>query len=619
MLKFQKMPAPYLDFCIISAAGEGLTDVVLDGLQTLSAQDLPSYAYATPSGWVAIVGPDVDRLHRSRNRVSGVSGIAKVGPELLIPHVPVSPEEMERIDPEVGIYTSFLIRGARADIKTDLFGYGQSYASQHENMAIVSNRLHLHKLVMDALGLPVEPDGAAVTATLFSLHGFFAQQNALTRTTIKGVRLVPVSDNVDLADGKYRTTPKTDFLAAHGLQARSYDELISAGTRKIVENTMAALSSNQFTDVIADVTGGKDSRLVLGALTQWPGWPARVKVNTTGAPDSPDVAISAGLANHYGASYFRGDDTRQHPISAEDNLTFWRSYYFGQYHRFAAGAWSNLGSNQHHLTLGGANGEIYRGFWTALVERYLTPEATTRSFASALVQGSATPGFYSDQQLDALSTALADELDTYPATTLRGKVEDHYLFHRNRTHCGLRGFTFYHDRLTWYPLMSADLLAASRMISYEDRVNNKVIHDVLSELDPDLTRFRFNEDDDPFAAVRNDAGDQAALDLDEDTSAWADATSAAASLTHQRRAGQEQVLVWNELKNTVTHQALAALDSLERMEKLRGLIPAGLRQQLTHCMETWTAAGYQVASRIFAVHDAFEEAPLSPRVPADEF
>lgn len=611
MLKFQKLPAPYLDFCIVSSATGSPSDEASLGLTRFDELGLTSLRYVTASGWMAIICSDIDRVS-VHGVITGISGIAKVGADLLVPRSPISPDLLEQVDPEVGIHTSFRVEGDEAEVRTDLFGYGQSYASQHDGVAIVSNRLHLHKMAMGFMGIPIVPDEAAVTAALFSLHGFFAQQNALSRTVISGVSLVPMSDDVTVKNGRYETHTKPLFAAAHAPQGRTYESLILSGVEKVLENTAAAVSSNSFKTVVTDVTGGKDSRLVLGAVTRTPGWEDRIRANTSGAVDSPDVSISAGLTNHYGVNYFEGDDTPQKPLSLADNLTFWRSYYFGQYHRFAAGAWSNMGENKDQLNLGGANGEIYRGFWTVVVEKYLTPEATTKSFAKALVRGQATKGFFHDEQLDELSSALADELDSYPAKTLRGKIEDHYLFHRNRTHCGLRGFTFYHDRLTWYPLMSADLLAASRMIPLADRVNNRVIHDVLRELDPDLTRFRFNSADDPFAAVRPERDTHDAKTLDEDTSAWAEATAVAANNVHLRRAEQKQVLVWADLKERVTSEALAALDALERMDKLKGLIPRGLRKQLTDCMETWPAAGYQVASRIFAVHDAFEEEPPVP-------
>ncbi len=107
---------------------------------------------------------------------------------LFIARGPARPEQIDALSPDQGQYSRFVIRDGEATVQTDVFGFGTVFEYARDGIAIVSNRAHMVSILLAALGRPPKPDWVYVTASLFSEHGFFAQQNALSRTAVEGVR-----------------------------------------------------------------------------------------------------------------------------------------------------------------------------------------------------------------------------------------------------------------------------------------------------------------------------------------------------------------------------------------------------------------------------------------------
>ncbi len=603
---FFQLPEPYLDFALVNAVDFDPSKIrnLKDGL---SHDGIGLYELRfSQSESLLIISPNLDNvlINEGEKSAFAISGIAKVSSKLYVPWKKPTSNLFDQIDPECGSFVMFDVRASKTRIANDLFGYGQIFASQHKGCAIASNRLHLHRLVMKHLGIIIYPDEAVVMSFLFGHHGFFSQQSSLRRTAIKGVEHVPVDCLVSIKEGKLSRIEKSQFSNLKKVSSSDYEILIKRGIDKIVENTAAAINDEDFAVPIVDLTAGKDSRMVFSSAINTNNWRSRVRINTLDFPGD-DLAVSCGVSNLFGAQFYEGDETEQSPVSLDESLKLWRSYFFGQYHRYGCGAWANKGLNRTEIAIGGANGEIYRTFWGAVVTRQLATQSTVKGFADSLVSSSAIKSFYSKDQLQLLVSALSDELDSLPGDSLREKIEDHYLFHRNRAHCGLRGFTFYHDRLTWYPLQSADLLGASRAIGYDERSKNRVIFDVLRELHPVLTDLRF-EGGNPFRELASDHRSLkggAELFMNEDRTAWQSAAQKSKEKNVQRRSGKKPTMRWVDLPLFMSKKVNMAASSLSN-SYLQNILPDDLAGEFDKLMKINARSAYQFASRIFYIHDA---------------
>src|SRR5690606_25382153 len=122
----------------------------------------------------------------------------------------------------------------------------------HPGLAIASNRLHLHVLVMRALGLPTAPDPVSVTALLFSDHLLFAQQSATSRTIVAGVRKVPLHEDVAVGGPYARAVSARQGVLEDALQmaGSGYWRLIEIGVERVAANARAAVESPAFDNVV---------------------------------------------------------------------------------------------------------------------------------------------------------------------------------------------------------------------------------------------------------------------------------------------------------------------------------------------------------------------------------
>ncbi len=609
---FVPLAAPMLDFAVISLAphraGLLAPEPFTDG--TLYLEPVGD---AKDGLWLASSAPA--RVHRWPGGACGVSGLGMLNDGLFMARAPARPEQIEALSPDQGQYSRFVIRDGEATVQTDVFGFGTVFEYAWDGVAIVSNRAHMVSILLAALGRPPKPDWVYVTASLFSEHGFFAQQNALSRTAVEGVRPSEATNTLLVSAGQLvrRQHPDAGLLTS----SDSYGTSLELGVEQIVSSVRAAVTCESVEQTVVDVTAGKDSRLVLGALLGSTGWKDRVSFNTLGAESSPDVRIASTLVDLVGGRFYTGhDESVLRPVTLEWNTDFWLSYYAGEYHRFGAASHSPLGANRTELGVGGACGELFRGFWTEVVQDHIQTSATAAELATRLVSAASQPEWRSHAYLDAVADDLAADLERGAGETLEDMVEDHYLRHRNRSHCGMRGFTLVHERAVWYPLLSSNLFAAARSLDHGERSSNRVIFDVLARLHPALVDVPFGGGY-PFGRVQRElrsGPERIVLNIQESasTEAWSDATRRRHVHTSRRRQGP-QSLVWAEMAGRIHLQATRALQRVEEIG-LSAEVAAALQRRMDALFDASARRGYQLAMRILAI-DALLAPPPFAAVP----
>lgn len=606
-MPFVPLEAPMLDFAVVS-----LGPAVASSLPAtrVSAGGVHFEPIGDPRDRLWLVSSDPARVYRWPGGACGASGMGMVGDELVLAHTALDLEQVESLSPDQGQYSRFVINSGIARVSTDTFGFGVLFEYSGDGIAIAANRAHLVSVLLAALGRPPEPDWTYLTATLFSEHGFFAQQNALSRTPVEGVRKVEATHALVLGHGRLNHVSSRGAALLAGPE--SYETLVEQGVEQIRAGARAAVTCADVEHTVVDVTAGKDSRLVLGALLGSPGWQRRVSFNTLGSETSPDVEVATTLVDLVGGRFYEGyDRSPLQSVTLADNMDFWLSYYAGEYHRFGAAAFSPWGQNRTELGVGGACGELYRGFWVEVVQKQLEGAPNALDFASALVTAAAQPEWRNEASLESVVEDLAADLGAGPGETLEDSLEDHYLRHRNRSHCGMRGFTLMHERPVWYPLLSSRLFAASRKLSHAERSTNRVIFDVLARLHPVLVDIPFGNGY-PFEDIRREdrtGPESVVLNLapQSDVKAWVEATRRRGLHTSARRHGKQE-LVWADMARSVSAQGAEALGRLVD----RGLSPelsAALGRRMDALFATSARRGYQLALRILAI-DAMIAPPL---------
>lgn len=599
MTKFFSLPSPYSDFAVINFADTALAAKMAQRIKAaMNSQELLVQVTPANPACVAIHSKQA-RLFSRENRTYLFSGFGRIGNQFVFGSNNFSKIVNQRdISGDVGQFTFFVIDQDGVSADNDLLGHGHLFSSQHDGYAIIANRLHLQTILIRALGHVLDLNECSALSLLFSGHVFFAQQNMSNEMLCQGVHLVPIDRRASMSGGILDLQRKKSHEYSVTPAPADYEYLIEEGVREVIDNARAVLENEEFGSVVVDLSGGKDSRMVFGAALNVPGWQRRIALNSVDVPNSQDLPIACGIAHYFGARFYHGDSQPQTPISSAQNLIIWRSYFHGLYHRVGATAWSTEGRNFDSITLSGGSGEILRTFWHQNLRQFRQPQDEITTFADRFVKGVSEPRQFSADHQQIIIDHLGSTLKQLPGATLSDKLEAHYLHFRNRSHFGLRGFSFFHERPTWFPLMSASLLKAAHSISFDDRAAGRVISDVMRKINPILL-------DMPFDGKGIEGYNGNPIELNTDPSAWQAASKEIALRNTANRAGHQPTMVWGKWSEYVQEEAIRAHEeSLQLSSKYRDIVPPGYIDRLRNEFTAKSRVSLSMASALFAVRDS---------------
>ncbi len=436
-----------------------------------------------------------------------------------------------------GYFTLVLLDRGELLFLTDFLGLEHLYIYDGPRGAIISNRLHATIAYLQAEKIERKLNVTYAAMALWSGHAFFRQCHA-HELAVSGLSLVPVDCYLAVANGRVQTRRKPLLAEAFEGVSGSYDSLLDEAADQIMNSVAAIGDSGRFDLVYADLSGGRDSRIVFGALSRL-GKIAATPIRTKDIPGSSDLKNALRIVEYYRAPIYAGDPSGPE-ISVEEPayaLRQWRSYYMGMYHKTSVAPWSIRGAGRS-VRLSGGCGEIYRSFWSQWLSRALAeakPHETIDVVFERLLPD------YPQAHRRAAAAAFADCILSLPGETAVEKLDNHYLFFRNRTHFGMRAREIQVTGFSWAPLVSPALLLASRKLPWDQRRTGKVLFDVLDRLAPELNHFKYDGDPWPkefLRASRWKGPRKLGTDFDREAieGRWRDAQAATAraSATRQR-------------------------------------------------------------------------------------
>ncbi|MBN9023897.1 MAG: hypothetical protein J0H08_17795, partial [Rhizobiales bacterium] len=455
-----------------------------------------------------------------------------------------------------GYFTAVVRHGSEVWFVNDLLGLEHVYVCEHPAGTVVANRLHLLIARMRLRGIERRVNLPFVATTLSSRHPFFSQCHA-HEMAVAGVSLVPVDRYAVLRDGRLAYRPKPILAAAFAGDGGDYDVLVYRAADEILASVTAARRCGLFEHFAADLSGGRDSRVVFGAILRLGLLPA-TPILSRHVEGSRDLRCALRIAGHYGATLL-GDEPDAppiYPVDATAALHRWRSLYCGMYHTFNPSTSSSRGAGMRSLRFTGACGEIHTAFWSKWTARSL--DAPTGEEALERLLGRFAPDLAPHYRANALQ-AFAECLLAVPGDTIGEKLDNHYLFFRNRMHFGLRAFHAYDAQSAWMPLVSPSLLLASRKIPWDQRRDGKVIFDVLARLAPELNFFPYEGKPWPDSVLARKAKNPGrSVDVDAVKAEWDAAEAARSRMFARQRAGRGGGFTHAELKAHARDVTVAA-------------------------------------------------------------
>lgn len=503
-------------------------------------------------------------------------------------------------------------------VVNDLFGLEHIYLFEHGDSRVVSNRFACIVQHMKVRGLRRRPNLGAVAAGLFARHHFFRQIHS-HRLPVEGVLLVPVDAYLAVDGRRVATRTKTGLAAAlAGTDARPYDRLVEEGADDVVASCRAVAESPLFVRRLIELTGGRDSRLTLAAALR-AGVLDRMETVTRDVAGSDDLSVALVVAQWAGCRFQERDDVPTYARSVRFKMMVHRSMSMGLYHVVSDTPWSALGSHFGTVRLTGGCGEVYSRFWLNVfaVDLHETDEDGVLPRLFSQVRGvDGIPRGFRAVARDSFTSSIR----SLPGRHVAEKLENHYLFFRNRTHFGSAGLNAFHGALPWSPLVSASLLAASRRLPFADRSSDRLDFDALTRIQPALAFFPYNGGERwPEDLLRRVPGAEELrrvadrVDASGKHAEWLAAQERRRASARAHRRELEPAGGPARLVEHVSGEVSDVLDRLRQADpELAPLLPAALERRLVSMLKRNRREGLHLASKILALYDCcFDEEAIS--------
>jgi asparagine synthase (glutamine-hydrolysing) len=437
-------------------------------------------------GWVAFAGGDGDDLLADPGRGFTVrlSRLLRTREGDLstadIPAMLDAGTNLERLLPPFA--TAHRDRaGAAVTVANDWLGYRQLYWWRGAGAAAVSTSA---RALAEVAGGGLDETGLGAQAMIGWQVG--------DRTIFEGVRAFPPASIATLFAGELTLRQYVAPLTQQG-PAPALDDAVEEMAGILVRLQSSYLE--QHDNSVLQLTGGHDSRILLGAVPQE--LRGGLRALTLGAATDPDVIIAGRLARRYGMMHeVRQLNQDGLPTPAEAHVLSLE----------AARALECLASpmalapllrveaalEQGHR-LSGLGGEVARGFYYAgqpagaetsprLVERL----ARWRVFSNEAVEEPALDAAFlagaADRTLATMAALFA------PGDWLRA-TDDFYLYHRMHRWAGAHGSVAAVRRFTVNPMFDRRFIELALAVAPADKRDSLLLGRLMNRLDPALAQI----------------------------------------------------------------------------------------------------------------------------------
>ena len=530
MLNFWNAPYPFNDF-LVHVSTNGIVRPPIEKLEKVGVDCVSIKRMGQTS---CLIASTVSGCDTSKTIISGVS---KYKGKFIFGQQDVPEDCTDAVNDEIGIFTSIHFKDNEIVISQDILGCGILFYSEMDGAMVVSNRYHLLLLYLSWIGYKGKINPAKMVSSLYA-HTTFLGQNVSSEMDILGTYQLPQDKEISVNEKGWEIREKKivkELLA--GCESYQKDSLLEQSKEEIIENVQSVIQSGRFSRYVTDLSGGFDSRAVFAAILNIQDSNKIFQINTNDVPGSADLSIAAGIKNRYGFEFYQEGQRPQQPITVTENNNMWRSYLMGTYYRLGALPWSPKGQNNNQIRLSGGCGELYRTFWYKIYGEKLGKPKEVYDLSSKLVKSFHCMVTERKSTQEQMIETITTELSNIPGESPMSKLENHYLYFRNRYHFGMRAIDYYNDSPAWFPLMSKSLFKIANSSSLEEKKNNAIMLDLTYQLKSELVKIDYDsiafEENHDLRKLGIKPKDK--IDLITDTSDWLEVKERNREMTMQSR------------------------------------------------------------------------------------
>lgn len=394
---------------------------------------------------------------------------------------------------EISDYYTIHINPEKIQIDHDYLGLSKLYYYQEDNSFITSNNYHLLLLAMRALSIMPDIDFDRAIADLSSVSAF-ARINYCRNMIFKNTHMLPIDQTIEITADKISfpyTSLHEELTNPEPFSEQSYHRLLLKARDELIDNARLALEHPGYDHYIVDLSGGIDSRIVYAAISHFPEFREKIRINTEDLPSYPkDLPIALEINSLYGWDY-HSLPVDHVPISRNESLRDLIS--------------NSLGANQQQkppttysymqrvMKLPGLVGELYTRphMYTKLKGSQYEDNISVDEFVE-------NREYYyslaiSKQGIPYFQKLFANEMKALPGDKPMVKYQNHYMFYMLTIHHSTyQGITLHHTPI-WPIIQSKTLFHLNNITAMVFRTN-RLAFDIMYLLNPAIASIQYEKE-----------------------------------------------------------------------------------------------------------------------------
>ncbi len=393
----------------------------------------------------------------------------------------------------IGNFSFLLKKENRITIGKDFFSMGRIFYYTDETYTVIANEYHLLLVLMSILDIKMNIDEEVAIANFAYFKGLIYEQHLSRKMDVKGIEQLPIDKYILIENNELKLidTSMVNMLEEE-FNINSYEKLLKEAAQDIEDNINIVYNLDRFKNVIVDITGGMDSRIVYSCITSIKDTKNKIKLYTFDDKRTNDIKVAIPLSNLYNYPFetvpvkIELDELeKEEEITRSLNMGvyFYRDFYKGR----------KYSKNTIRL-LGGGGEAIARPYYT----RYLQNDELTNihdelSFTTELFSRKPECSLLPNENgIEDCIKVFAKELSNTLGDNPFKKYENTYAFLRCGPHFSHKGIIT-KGFLEWNPIFSKKLFYL-KMKTFSIFKNSKLAFDLIKYFNPNLVGLPYEKD-----------------------------------------------------------------------------------------------------------------------------
>jgi hypothetical protein len=393
-----------------------------------------------------------------------------------------------------GLFNCVVAGETETIVYGDTFGMATLYEYRSKTTGIVSNRYQLLLDCLRRLGVCLEINEDLAYLKFFTDRIAMLNNNTGIECDIKGVNVVPFYATAKFGKTGLAVTGNVLMSALREcdvFHTEDYFRVFNKAKREISDNLRGAINMNK--DIIVDLSGGLDTRLIYAAITEVDDSLIKYRINAKDVNN--DLRCAIQLNALYGIPYDEfGVDIIPFDLARGDKIhrsvSNWRYFDLGV-------PVSHQVQGAHCISLPGVYGELSRNYFSGKYIGKQFDDLDTLSGLTSFILGDYCPNFHaSNDLLEKLAEYLTFSFERQPIHGLNFSMNIllMYTLIRNPFHFGSSEM---HSHLFGIPMISvleSESMFFANVMSAPLFNGEKFQFDLIAAFNPAVFNIEFEDD-----------------------------------------------------------------------------------------------------------------------------